>query len=510
MIRLTYLAHSSFLVECGKTKMLFDPWLKGGAYLNQWYLWPLPPEGAENSKTDAILISHGHEDHLHPETLKALDKNAHVFFPFQWRAGIKPYLKQIGFNKITEAVSFKKYKLHDVSITYISFSLESVVVIEYGDEVLVNINDALNSNHENAVNFILEELKKRWPEIDYLLSGWSGASYFPNQVKYPGKDDMEIGKLREQFFANNFFRVTHELQPKYGVPFAPGFVLLEKENQWINHVKFPRIKADKYYKEHFKNTSDTRFLIAFPGDEIANGILKKNSPLHETDEKLHYEDAYKHYKNEIAETLIPRYATNTEVDSLADLLNRWINYNKALYNPVAVKDAVFSIKLSDCKEETYINIKWLGGKLVARKSITPLPEKRLLVNTSAHKLRHGLEKVWGGDILTIGYGLTVEVYDQLTLEKNLDIVCIRLITRYPMARKDLPKYPFRAFRFYVYNPALTSLWLKQKISLKPYVNKYPYNERDHWLTYNKCDLCAVCKMPEINLEAYALSGTNSW
>ena len=37
---LDYLAHSSFLVTCGNTKLVFDPWLKGPAYFKQWYLWP--------------------------------------------------------------------------------------------------------------------------------------------------------------------------------------------------------------------------------------------------------------------------------------------------------------------------------------------------------------------------------------------------------------------------------------------------------------------------------------
>lgn len=24
-----------------------------------------------------------------------------------------------------------------------------------------------------------------------------------------------------------------------------------------------------------------------------------------------------------------------------------------------------------------------------------------------------------------------------------------------------------------------------------------YNERDYWITYSKCDLCKVCKIPEL-------------
>lgn len=502
MIELNYLAHSSFLIRCGNTNLLFDPWLKGPAYFKQWYLWPLPVVEPENIKADAILISHGHEDHLHSATLKAINKDAHIFFPYQWRKGIKPFLKHLGFTKVTEAISFNSYYVNDVKISYIGFSLESVVVIEYKDEVLVNINDALNSNHENAVNFILDEIKKRWPNITYLLSGWSGASYFPNQIRYPGKNDTETGKLREQYFANNFCRFVNFLQPRHAIPFASGFVLLTEKNKWINHVKFPRFQVHDYYKKHFKNTSVTQFLVPYPGDIIRDGKLEVHSDLHNINENEQYELAYKHYAADMHEANTVEYIDENKLPALVSQIERWANFNKRLYHARVIRDVFFSIRLSDCKKETYINISCKNNCLFAQLATQPLEDRRVLITTSANKLLFGFTKQWGGDILSIGYGFTAEIYDQLSLEKNLDIVCLRLITRYPIARQDLLKYPLRALKFYSHNPRLTSLWVKQKIVLKPYVNKYPYNERDHWMLYNKCALCAVCKMPEINLALY--------
>ena len=502
MMTLKYLAHSSFLIGCGDLTLIFDPWLKGPAYSRQWYLWPLPADDGNTKNADAILISHGHEDHLHIESLQEFEKTLHIFFPFQWRDGIKPFLKTLGFKKITEAVSFKTYNIKNVKITYIGFSLESVIVLEYGDEVLVNINDALNSNHETAVNFILKEIKKKWPKINYLLSGWSGASYFPNQIRYPGKNNVEIGQLREQYFANNFCRFTNYLQPKFAIPFVPGFVLLKKENQWINHIKFPRENVHSYYKNLFNNNSEIKFIISYPGDIIENGQLKKYSFLHDIPEKEQYTFAYDHYRKQISESNTIGLLKDNEIDKLINDLRYWINFNKQLYHKNVLEDAAFSIRIEDAKENDFINIYFSDNRFIVERSNKPLDGRRLQINTTGEKLIYALKKIWGGDIITIGYGLTVDIYDQLTLEKNLDIVCVRLITRYPIARKDLVKFPLRALKYYTQNPKLTSIWLKQKMQLKPYVNKYPYNERDHWMTYNKCDLCAVCKMPDINFDIY--------
>lgn len=503
MMQLTYLAHSSFEVRCGSTTLVFDPWLSGGAYDDQWFLWPLPPHGPEKVIADAVIITHGHEDHLHTGTLRQLGKKATVFFPFQWRAGARGFLRNFGFEKVVEAVSFRKYHVNDVAVTYLGYSLESLVVIEYRGEVLVNINDALNSNHETAVDFMLGEIKSRWPKIDYLLSGWSGASYFPNQVRYRGKNDEEIGKLREQYFANNFCRFTEALQPRCAVPFAPGFLLLAENNRWINHVKFPRKGLPAYYSKHYRTDREIRFLVPYPGDEIAGRNLIMRSPLHVMTDEEQMDAAYDHYAGVQEKVNRAAPLPDDHINRLVSVLAKWCNFNKRLYHSKVIDDVYFSIHLTDADTAAFINVTSQDGVIAVQRSAGALHGSKLLVTTSGGRLLRALGKPWGGDIITIGYGLEVEVYDELSLEKNLDIVCIRLITRYPIARQDMLRYPFRALLYYGYNPAITSLWLKQKITLKPYVNKYPYNERDHWLTYKKCDLCAVCKMPEVDLASYS-------
>jgi hypothetical protein len=240
-----------------------------------------------------------------------------------------------------------------------------------------------------------------------------------------------------------------------------------------------------------------------PGDVLEEGLHKRESHLHSIPEKDHYDAAYLHYKSEAEEINKENFLSGEEIKSVLNLLDKWINYNKQIYHEKVLGDAVFSLCLEDFKEDPYVNVWYEGGRFRVERSGKPLENKKVQIKTWGSKLIKCFKKEWGGDIITSGYALTVEVYEELSLEKNMDIVCVRLITRYPLARKDLRRFPMRALKFYISSPKSTSLWLKQKIMLKPYVNKFPFNERDHWITYNKCDLCAVCKMPVINLQSSA-------
>lgn len=53
-MKITYLAHSCFLVETSKARLIIDPFLTGS---------PLAPVTAADVEVDYVLCSHGHEDH---------------------------------------------------------------------------------------------------------------------------------------------------------------------------------------------------------------------------------------------------------------------------------------------------------------------------------------------------------------------------------------------------------------------------------------------------------------
>ncbi|HVA99519.1 MAG TPA: MBL fold metallo-hydrolase [Bacteroidia bacterium] len=500
-MHIEYISHSCFVIETNRIKIAFDPWITGGAYHNQWQLFPQPFDTKPVEEADLILISHGHEDHLHNDSLKKIQKNAHIFFPFQWREGVVDYLKYLQFKDITEAVSFKTYTFKGIKITYLGYSLESVIVVECEGYIIVNINDALNSNHETAVNFLLDKIKTKWPKIDFLLSGWSGAGYFPNKVHYKNKNDVEVARIREQYFADNFCRFTKYLQPEIAIPFAPGFVLLNNENRWINEIKFPRQIVDSYYNQYFESKTNIQFPILFPGDFFTDKQLHKKSLYHNNkDDHEIYAYLDKIFHKEIAYANNIEYISEDEMSKLESKLVYWLNKNKSLYNPTVIEDAIFSIKFTDVKQNIFFNICVANKLFLVKRSNNSCKEDRLIITTKAKLLSLNFDRIWGGDILSIGYAIDIEVFEELSLEKNLDVVCVRLITRYPIFKDDVANHASRVLKYYFSNPSLTNLWINQKLKLRPYVNKYPFNERDHWITYSKCDLCQVCKMPELDFD----------
>ena len=111
MVTIDYVCHSCILVTTSDTTILFDPWFHGPCYNGQWFVFPKPVGVEKILNAEHIVLTHGHEDHMHRPSLEKLNKAATVWFPYQWREGIEGYMKHIGFAKVKEAVTLRTYQL---------------------------------------------------------------------------------------------------------------------------------------------------------------------------------------------------------------------------------------------------------------------------------------------------------------------------------------------------------------------------------------------------------------
>lgn len=501
-MKLTYISHACLQFEHDNIQVLTDPWFNGPAYLNQWFVFPKPINTDLTSQITHIILTHGHEDHLHIPTLKLMNKNVKIYFPYTWLSGTVKRLQLIGFTDIEEIPSFKKIKLSEnFSFTFIINGLDAFVIYEYDNKVVINLNDALNASHWSFVEIFTKMIRKNWKTVDLLICGLGGASYFPNTVHAPKKDDKEIAILREQFLAHKFCEIMHEINPLYVMPFVPGFALLEKDKLWINKIRFPRSELQEYYRTHFEKPFPTVFIYPFPGDYVDDGVWYKISPYHQlaiNDNLGHLVE--EHYKKEIEELNTFQNIPAQLIYTFAEELNNILPLSRSGISEDLLEQVNFVIQLKDIEEQIFIHCFYEGGKLFTKVTNEIPPDANLKITTHSWKLDYALKELWGGDVFFIGYGADIYILDEKCLEDNIDIVSIRLLSRFPAASSVMKEEPIRAFKYLTGNTVFAKLAIKQKFYTRGNPNKLPYNERSHWVNKGKCDVCRLCDIPLLSDE----------
>jgi hypothetical protein len=453
-MKIEYIGHACLLIDTGKMKIATDPWFHGPAYCGQWRIFPKPVNAAALNHIDVIALSHGHEDHLHVPSLEQIRGNKTVFYPYLWYGGTKEYLQSLGFSKVTEAIPYKSYRVDgETTITYSTNSLDSIIVIENKGEVLVNVNDALHSSTAGAINHFIETIRGRWPRIDYLFCGYGGASYFPNCFHVPGKDDLAVGRLREQFFAHNFCGIVSRLRPKIAAPFAADFALLSPAQRWINDVRFPRPLMRQYYERNFGRGAgggEVEITDMYPGDALDGLQLNAASPYRAVmnDGSLgHLID--EQYAEEISALKNPAWLAERQVEELRARILKNVSERAVIFGATPrgrLDRIVFSVRVNDVAERNCFNVAFRGDQASVERSAEPVSESLLVIDTNSRIMNYSFDNEWGGEALGIGYGCEVRIADRETVRAELDRACIQLLHRLPVFKSHMLRSPLRAMR----------------------------------------------------------------
>jgi Beta-lactamase superfamily domain len=503
-MKIEYVCHACLSIDTGDLKIVTDPWFHGSAYCGQWNVFPRPVNTRVLGDCQIVLFSHGHEDHFHPPTVERIPKQVRMFYPYTWYGGIKPYLNELGFRDVTEAPTDKTIRITpDATVTYVVNHLDSIIVIESNGRVLVNVNDALHSHPPGIVEIFVQHIRKRWPRIDTVFCGFGGASYFPNTIHCPGKNDLEIAEAREQLFVHAFCRIVHDLNPRVAVPFAADFALLRPNQRWINERRFPRSRIPDYYRDTYGDSPDApQVHIMYPGDRLIDNQLMPSSPYRA---KLRagclnhlIEDQY---GEEIAALEKEHWLTEAEVRILEKELLQNLELRMGIFNPEVLSKIEFSLKVSDIRENPYFIISMKSAALRVERSTAASPESILQIEISSNILRHSFASDWGGDAVIIGYGCEISVFQPEIIRDNLDMICVQLLTRTPSASRHWKREPLRLARHVFSNPITRSFvaqatWNRVR-GRRPFPDDY--NEKMRlWLLRTKCEVCRACDLPMLD------------
>lgn len=500
-MRIRHISHASLLIETGGLRLATDPWFDGPAFSGQWHVFPRPVEPQRVTEAEVILISHGHEDHLHEPTLRAIAPGRRAVYPFDWYDGNVPYLKSLGFREVTEARSWTPIRLNDsVTVTFVKVGPDSIMVFEGEGRVVVNVNDALHSSEPAVIERVTARLTARWPTIDTVFCGFGGASYYPNAIHADGKQDVEVARVREQLFVHNFCRIAQALQPAVAVPFAADFVLLAEHQRWINAVRFPREQIAGYYDRHFRRPGDRlRILPLYPGDVLEDNRLIERSP---------YRDRMR--QGALDHLIVEQYAAEIRAlagrpplqacdvgDLDACLLARLTGQARAV-PPGRLERIRFAIRLTDVAGPVCLNISFPGGRAAVERRAQPAPGSRFVLETTSALLRSLFSHPWAGDVLIIGYSGDIRLAERAPMDHGLFVTCMDLLTAYPSALDSFFRHPVRMARYLAQNPGMVLGRLRQKLGRRR-ASAGPDGsliKGPQWLTEPADQLRKICGLPE--------------
>ncbi len=231
----TFLNHSSFLIDSGETKILCDPWYRGSAFGNSWRLLAEDSHQISEIDYDYIFLSHEHPDHFSIPTLNDLSDTKTFLYQKTVDGKVATYLRAKG-HKVIEFSHGVQQRIGDIDVTiYVVDGYDSTALFQLpaGDRIL-NINDCrieLDSN-------LMGQIKKdAGPNVELTLVQFSYANWAGN------RGDSNIAELLHIQTLERNKLVIDEFNPKYHLLFASYVYFSHKENNyWNDHFWLPQME----------------------------------------------------------------------------------------------------------------------------------------------------------------------------------------------------------------------------------------------------------------------------
>jgi hypothetical protein len=447
---------------------------------------------------------------LHAGTFPLLPKNATVLLTKQWFPSNTGWLRSEGFESVREIRSGHWIQLTDPSgkdavrsVSLVNRS-DSVNVLLTDNEALVNVNDALHCYDGQCIDYYCRRIQSllKGRTIDYLFCGFGGASYFPNCLRHRRKDDREVAAAREQHLAQGFARVVRNLQPRMAFAFAAGLVLLEPFNRWINEIKFSNDPVSAMTRHH-PSARSVVFKLS-PGDRITSGRLERKSVYRTPRE--HIAEYQRIYADEIRiKDHRPMLSEPTAGTVLKNIENQFQSRLRRVHSRPL--DFDWAIRLRDCPQAILRVTHSDGRFLAARLAPAKLDVVRdMVVEANSDVLTAGVESMWGGDSLQIGYGAIFHLRSDASVRENHSRQFLRLATQLPVQSDYLRLSPARGLDHLVHSPYLVREALRivaskaHRQSLDSSAGRSDMMEAQRWIAAPKCAGCPVC---DISVEGAA-------
>lgn len=273
-----------------------DPWAIGPAFNTGWWLKNNTKKDwiEQLNSCDFIYISHNHPDHLHPLTLRRINRNMNFVVPDFLTDSTGKYLEELGFVNVHRLKFAHEYKFKETNLILSilksgDFREDSGIYFSNGSFTCLFDVDS------NSINF------NRYPKVDFYASSFAGgASGYPIMFEnYQKNQKSEILNRNKLFLKRKKIKIFKQIKPRYFMPYAGFFVEKLKRDKTVNELQ-NKNKISDYIsickKENIKLLDVEKFdEFFFKGNELLNS--ENNSSKYFND--LAPEEYLQKYKNNL-------------------------------------------------------------------------------------------------------------------------------------------------------------------------------------------------------------------
>ena len=338
-MKITFFQSSAVLVEINNIKILNDPWLVDGELYGSWNHYPPVKLDFDTlSDVDYIYLSHIHQDHFSQKTLSKLNKKIPVIIHNFESKVLKNNIEKMGFSVIELNHNQRTMLKNDVHINILaadncdptvcykyfgcapletkigSTSIDTMCVIDDGNEVLVNTNDCPYDLSFQAASII----KQKYSHIDMLLVGYTSASAYPQCFVLPDSEKLSEKQRMQQDFLNKAENYVNLFKPNYFMPFAGRYTLAGKLTKFNDFRGITELDDAVEYFSNSKNIEST-CIVLNPNSSFNTIDGKSSKPyvkINEIEKKNYIENVLSKRK------LDYEYENEPKIDEIKNLIKK--------------------------------------------------------------------------------------------------------------------------------------------------------------------------------------------
>ena len=234
-MRVTYFGQACTLIEAAGRKILTDPWLTEGAYFGTWFHTHILADAGVTPKTfskdvDYLYISHEHQDHLDPSTLRHFPSDIPVLICKFPTSKFKHYLQSLGLTQVHELLPGAPFDLGGgLRVTIFGtaeYTNDSALLVEGEGHTIFNETDC-KLGYTDLIR--LGESK-----IDIGFYMFSGANWYPMMYDYPETVMRDRILRRRRALLRSFVERVRLTRPRIAVPAAGPCTVLDSKRLWLN------------------------------------------------------------------------------------------------------------------------------------------------------------------------------------------------------------------------------------------------------------------------------------